>query len=75
MQEIPLNEIQDKRMVMLATYQFWKEKRSRYSPWQQTQLEKYERTGPQEFVEFPYQEVTIPNIVKACNKHFEKIKT
>ena len=33
---------------------------------------KYERTGPQEFVEFPYEEVNIPNIVKACNKHFEK---
>ena len=33
---------------------------------------KYERTGPQEFVEFPYEEVNIPNIVKVCNKHFEK---
>ena len=33
---------------------------------------KYERTGPHEFVKFPYEEVTIPNIVKACNKHFEK---
>ncbi len=33
---------------------------------------KYERTGPQEFVEFPYSEVTVPNIVNACNKHFEK---
>ena len=33
---------------------------------------KYERTGPQEFINFPYEEVTIPNIIKACSKHFEK---
>lgn len=32
---------------------------------------KYERTGPQEFVPFLFDEVTIPNIVKACNKHFK----
>jgi hypothetical protein len=33
---------------------------------------KYERTGPQEFVSYPYEELTIPNIIKACNKHFQK---
>ena len=33
---------------------------------------KYERTGPKEFVAFPYKEVTIPNIIRACNKHFQK---
>ena len=33
---------------------------------------KYERTGPQEFVPFFFEEVTIPNIIAACNKHFKK---
>ena len=33
---------------------------------------KYERTGPQEFVPFVFDEVTIPNIIAACNNHFKK---
>ena len=33
---------------------------------------KYERTGPQEFVPFFYEEVTIPNVIAACIKHFRK---
>ena len=33
---------------------------------------KYERTGPQEFVPFVFDEVTIPNIITACNSHFKK---
>ena len=33
---------------------------------------KYERTGPKEFVAFPYEELIIPNIIRACNKHFQK---
>ena len=33
---------------------------------------KYERAGPQEFVEFNYEEVTIKNIKSACNKHFNE---
>ena len=61
------------KMGVLATYQFWKENHGttlgNRGKWK---AKKYERTGPHEFVEFPYQEVTIPNIVKACNKHFEK---
>ena len=32
---------------------------------------KYERAGPQEFVEFCYDEVTIENMKVACNKHFK----
>ncbi|XP_057300435.1 uncharacterized protein LOC130632148 [Hydractinia symbiolongicarpus] len=31
---------------------------------------KYERTGPQEFVPFEYDEVMIENIKAACTKHF-----
>ena len=31
---------------------------------------KYERTGPQEFVKFVFEEVTIETIKKACNRHF-----
>ena len=34
-------------------------------------LKKYERTGPQEFVPFLFQEVTIENIILSCNKHFK----
>ena len=33
--------------------------------------QKYERTGPQEFVPFPYDEITIQNIKEACNKYFK----
>lgn len=33
--------------------------------------QKYDRTGAQEFVNFPHEEVTIPNIIDACNKHFK----
>ena len=33
--------------------------------------EKYERTGPQEFVPFPSEEVTMEKIIKACNEHFK----
>ena len=32
---------------------------------------KYERAGPQEFVEFCYDGVTIENMKVACNKHFK----
>ena len=32
---------------------------------------KYERAGPQEFVEFCYDEATIENMKVACNKHFK----
>ncbi len=32
--------------------------------------QKYEQTGAQESVDFPYEEVTILNIIDACNKHF-----
>ena len=33
---------------------------------------KYERTGPQEFVHFSFDDVTIENIKEACNQHFEE---
>ncbi len=33
---------------------------------------KFERTGPQEFVSFLYDEVTIENIIAACSEHFKK---
>lgn len=32
---------------------------------------KYERTGPQEFVPFLFKDITIENIILACNKHFK----
>ena len=33
--------------------------------------QKYDRTGAQEFVAYPHEEVNIPNIIDACNKHFK----
>ena len=32
---------------------------------------KFERTGPQEFVSFLFEELTIDNVVAACNQHFK----
>ena len=34
---------------------------------------KHKREGPTEFVPFPYEEVTIANLVAASNKHFRNI--
>ena len=33
---------------------------------------KYSREGPRDFVPFEYEEVTIDNIKKACQKHFKE---
>ena len=34
---------------------------------------KYERTGPKEFVAFPYEELAIPNIIRAyASPHHQK---
>ena len=33
--------------------------------------QKFERRGPQQFVAFPFENVTISNIVDACNMHFK----
>ena len=33
---------------------------------------KYERTGPQVFVAYPHDEVTIPKIITSCNEHFKR---
>ena len=33
---------------------------------------KYSREGPRDFVQFEYEEVTIENIKKACQKHFKE---
>ena len=33
---------------------------------------KYSREGPRDFVLFEYEEVTIDNIKKACQKHFKE---
>eukprot|EP00794_Sanderia_malayensis_P000718 gene718-16396_t len=33
--------------------------------------QKFERKGPQEFVAFPYEDINVPNIIKAYNTHFK----
>lgn len=36
--------------------------------------QKYTRIGPQEYVPFEHEEITIANIKDACKKHFNQIE-